>query len=192
MAACIAALAAQHDLATADGVELSASEGIGRFNRAATAAIVSIMSKMGISTMQSYHSAQIFEAVGLAPELIDRCFAGTVSRVGGMGIDDVQRELDERYDAALALNESPAPSQLPTLGLTKWRPLDGGEDHLIDPQTIFFAAERGASRRRLGVRGVRRACTNRDASCACATCSTSMRQGARRCRSMPSRARAPS
>ena len=133
----IAALAAQHDLATADGVELSASEGIGRFNRAATAGIVSIMSKMGISTMQSYHSAQIFEAVGLAPELIDRCFAGTVSRVGGMGIDDVQRELDERYDAALALNESPAPSQLPTLGLTKWRPLDG-EDHLIDPQTIFL------------------------------------------------------
>ena len=87
--------------------------------------------------MQSYHSAQIFEAVGLAPELVDRCFSGTVSRVGGMGLAELQRELDEQVDAAERIAHSPAPDQLPTLGLTKWRPL-GGEDHLIDPQTVYL------------------------------------------------------
>lgn len=60
-----------------------------------------------------------------------------MSRVGGMGVEDVEREQNERYDAALAILKSPAPDQLPTLGLTKWRPL-GGEDHLIDPQTVYL------------------------------------------------------
>ena len=92
---------------------------------------------MGISSVQSYHSAQIFEAVGFTPEFVNAYFAGTVSRVGGMGVEDVEREQNERYDAALAILKSPAPDQLPTLGLTKWRPL-GGEDHLIDPQTVYL------------------------------------------------------
>ena len=94
------------------------------------------MSKMGISTAQSYHSAQIFEAVGLDEAFVNRYFSGTVSRLGGLGADDLQRELEERYDAAQAILKSPAPEELPTLGLTSWRPL-GGEDHLIDPQTIY-------------------------------------------------------
>lgn len=49
----------------------------------------------------------------------------------------VQRELNERYDSALALEKSPSPEQLPTLGVTAWRPL-GGEEHLINPQTIYL------------------------------------------------------
>ncbi len=116
---------------------MTAEQGIANYNKAATAGIVSIMSKMGISTVQSYHSAQIFEAVGFTPEFVNAYFAGTVSRVGGMGVEDVEREQNERYDAALAILKSPAPDQLPTLGLTKWRPL-GGEDHLIDPQTVYL------------------------------------------------------
>ena len=133
----IARLAADGDLTAADGTPLTAEQGVANYNRAACAGIVAIMSKMGISTVQSYHSAQIFEAVGLAPEFVDRYFAGTVSRVGGMGVAEVQLEQDKRYDDALALLKSPAPDQLPSLGLTKWRPL-GGEDHLIDPQTIYL------------------------------------------------------
>ena len=133
----IAQMAQAGDLTAADGTPLTAEEGIANYNRAVTAGIVSIMSKMGISTVQSYHSAQIFEAVGLAPALVDRYFAGTVSRVGGLDIADVQREQDKRYDDAMALDRTPAPDQLPSLGLTKWRPL-GGEDHLIDPQTIYL------------------------------------------------------
>ena len=128
---CIRGLAARGDL------DVSAEEGIANYNRAVTAGIVSIMSKMGISTVQSYHSAQIFEAVGFTPEFVNAYFAGTVSRVGGMGVEDVEREQNERYDAALAILKSPAPDQLSTLGLTKWRPL-GGEDHLIDPQTVYL------------------------------------------------------
>ena len=128
---CIRGLAAHGDL------DVSAEEGIANYNRAVTAGIVSIMSKMGISTVQSYHSAQIFEAVGFNDEFIDRYFAGTVSRVGGMGIADVEREENKRYDDALAILKTAAPDQLPTLGLTKWRPVVG-EDHLIDPQTIYL------------------------------------------------------
>ena len=129
--ACIRDLAARGDL------DVTAEQGIANYNKAATAGIVSIMSKMGISTVQSYHSAQIFEAVGFTPEFVNAYFAGTLSRVGGMGVEDVEREQNERYDAALAILKSPAPDQLPTLGLTKWRPL-GGEDHLIDPQTVYL------------------------------------------------------
>lgn len=128
---CIRGLAARGDL------DVSAEEGIANYNHAVTAGIVSIMSKMGISTVQSYHSAQIFEAVGFNDEFIDRYFAGTVSRVGGMGITDVEREENKRYDDALAILKTAAPNQLPTLGLTKWRPVVG-EDHLIDPQTIYL------------------------------------------------------
>ena len=110
-------------------------EAIRNYNGAIVAGIVSIMSKMGISTMQGYHAAQVFEAVGLSDELIARHFTGTVSRIGGLGIDDVQRECDERRAQMLALRTSPAPDQLPSSGITSWRPL-GGEEHLINPLTI--------------------------------------------------------
>ena len=128
---CIEALAERGDL------DVTAEEGIANYNRAVTAGIVSIMSKMGISTVQSYHSAQIFEAVGFTEEFTDKYFVGTVSRIGGMGVAEVEREQSERYDSALAILKSPAPTELPTLGLTKWRPL-GGEEHLIDPQTVYL------------------------------------------------------
>ncbi|MEE8716566.1 MAG: glutamate synthase large subunit [Coriobacteriales bacterium] len=105
------------------------------YDHAVVSGIVSIMSKMGISTMQGYHSAQIFEAVGLSDELVDRCFTGTVSRVGGLGVDDLQRECDERYDEMLAMLASPAPDELSSSGITKWRPV-GGEEHLITPKVV--------------------------------------------------------
>ena len=130
-------LADEGDLVAKDGHALSADEAIANYNRAAVAGIVSIMSKMGISTVQSYHSAQIFEAVGLAPSLTERYLTGTVSRVGGLDVHDIERELDERFDAARGHAASPAPNALPSLGLTAWRPV-GGEDHLIDPDTIYL------------------------------------------------------
>lgn len=134
---CIRSMAARGDLSASDGRALTADEAVANYNRAAVAGIVSIMSKMGISTAQSYHSAQIFEAVGLSDEVVDRYFTGTVSRVGGLTLADLQRDQDARYDRALAWRRGPAPDQLPSLGLTKWRPV-GGEDHLIDPQVIYL------------------------------------------------------
>ena len=127
---CIRDLCARGELA------MAASEACENYNRAAGAGIVSIMSKMGISTMQGYHSAQIFEIIGLADELVERHFTFTATRVGGLDVADLQRTLDERYDAASALAASPSPAQLPTLGLTKWRP--GAEEHLIDANAIYL------------------------------------------------------
>lgn len=125
------------DLAAKGSLQVSAEQGIENYNKAATAGIVSIMSKMGISTIQSYHSAQIFEIVGFKEDFVEKHFTGTTSRVGGLGIDDIQREENQRFDDAVALLKSSAPNQLPSLGLTKWRPL-GGELHLINPETIYL------------------------------------------------------
>lgn len=109
---------------------------IARYNKAVVSGIVSIMSKMGISTMQGYHAAQVFEAVGLSDELVNRHFTGTVSRIGGLTLDDLQRECDERYELALAQALSPSPEQLPSAGITSWRPQ--GEEHLITPRVIHL------------------------------------------------------
>ena len=124
------------DLCGRGELSLAPEEACANYDRAVTAGIVSIMSKMGISTMQGYHSAQIFEVLGLSDELVEKCFTFTATRVGGLAADDLQRELDARHAAATALAASPAPGQLPTLGLTKWRP--SGEEHLIDPKAIYL------------------------------------------------------
>ena len=124
------------DLTASSGDALTADEAIANYNHAAVAGIVSIMSKMGISTVQSYHSAQIFEAVGLTESLVERYVTGRLTR-GRLGVTDVERELNERFDAAAQQQLAPAPNALPSLGLTKWRPV-GGEDHLIDPDTIYL------------------------------------------------------
>lgn len=107
------------------------------FRRAVTSGIVGIMSKMGISTLQGYHSAQIFEIVGFAPVFVEHNFAGTTSRVGGLSALDIEHEANARFDEARALATSPAPHQLTSSGLTKWRPL-GGEEHTINPETIYW------------------------------------------------------
>lgn len=118
-------------------INVAAQEGIAHYNEALLKGIVAIASKMGISTIQGYHSAQIFEALGLSAEVIDACFAGTTSRIGGLGFDDIEREVNARYDAAIALAQSPAPNQLPSSGITKWRPL-GGEEHMLEPEVIYY------------------------------------------------------
>ncbi len=125
------------DLCEKGAIDLPAEEAQANYNRAVTAGITSIMSKMGISTMQGYHSAQIFEILGLADEVVDEYFTSTATRIGGLTVADIQREQNGRYDAALALAKTPAPDQLPTLGITKWRPQDG-EEHLIDPKTVYL------------------------------------------------------
>ena len=129
---CIRDLAAKGALG-----DLDADTAVANYDKAVTAGITSIMSKMGISTFQGYHSAQIFEIIGLADSLVDRYFTSTTTSVGGLSVADVQRVQSSRYDEALALAKSPAPNQLPTMGLTKWRPL-GGEEHLIEPKAIYL------------------------------------------------------
>ena len=93
--------------------------------------LLKTISKMGISTIQSYRGAQIFEAVGLERELIDRHFTGTASRIGGVGLDVLATEALERHARAY-----PAPEDdlLPVGGVYAWR--RDGEHHMWNPETI--------------------------------------------------------
>ena len=68
--------------------------------KAACKGVIKIMSKMGVSTVASYTGAQIFEAVGLARDLVDEYFTGTVSRIGGVGLDVLAQEVAERHRMA--------------------------------------------------------------------------------------------
>ena len=125
------------DLCERGELDVDGDTAVANYDKAVTAGITCIMSKMGISTMQGYHSAQIFEILGLDDAFVDECFTHTSTRIGGLDAAGVQRELNERYDKAIALDKTPAPDQLPTLGVTSWRPIDG-EEHLINPQTIYL------------------------------------------------------
>ena len=106
--------------------------------------VVKIASKMGVSTLQSYQSAQIFEAVGIRQDVIDRYFTNTVSRVGGIGLEEMAAAVARNHDRAFdPLGQETDPT-LDSPGVHKAR--SGGEDHLYDPRTIHLlqqAARRG-------------------------------------------------
>ncbi|MGA1374970.1 MAG: glutamate synthase large subunit [Steroidobacteraceae bacterium] len=103
------------------------------FAKAATKGVVKVMSKMGISAVQSYHGAQVFEAVGLRQDVIDEYFTGTASRVGGIGLDTIAAEVLMRHNAAFP--DRPAGEQaLPTGGQYQWRA--DGEFHVFNPESI--------------------------------------------------------
>src|SRR3954469_24542221 len=93
--------------------------------------LLKTISKMGISTIQSYCGAQIFEAVGLERTLIDRHFTGTASRIGGIGLDVLAREALDRHGRAYPLPEG---DLLPVGGIYAWR--RDGERHMWNPETI--------------------------------------------------------
>ncbi len=98
--------------------------------------VLKIMSKMGISTMASYRGAQIFEAIGLSRELVDRHFAGTPSQIDGVGIDVIAQEVAQRHaDAYPISGQPPAHRRLNVGGEYQWR--REGEEHLFDPETVF-------------------------------------------------------
>ncbi|MFI7588950.1 glutamate synthase large subunit [Spongisporangium articulatum] len=98
--------------------------------------VLKVMSKMGISTVASYRGAQVFEAIGLGPELVDTYFTGTTSQLGGVGIDVIAAETAMRHALAYPADGlQPAHRRLPTGGEYQWR--REGEEHLFDPETVF-------------------------------------------------------
>jgi glutamate synthase (NADPH/NADH) large chain len=103
------------------------------FTKALNKGIVKVLSKMGISTVQSYHGAQVFEAIGLHPDVIDRYFAGTSSRVGGITLPVIAEEVARRHERAY-------PSRpVVKLGLEpggQYQYRSDGEHHLFNPETI--------------------------------------------------------
>ncbi|HLP26962.1 MAG TPA: glutamate synthase-related protein, partial [Acidobacteriota bacterium] len=105
------------------------------FVKAASKGVIKVMSKMGISSVQSYRGAQVFEALGLRQDVIDHYFTWTPSRVGGIGLDVIAQEVLLRHRAAYP--ERPVDGHvLPPGGLYKWR--NEGEAHLFTPEAIHL------------------------------------------------------
>ena len=107
-----------------------------KYIKASGKGVLKIMSKMGVSTVASYTGAQIFEAIGLGSALIDEYFAGTVSRLGGIGLEEVAAEVAARHATAHPKNpEHRAHRKLDLGGEYQWR--REGEYHLFNPETVY-------------------------------------------------------
>ena len=104
------------------------------FVKAATKGLLKVMSKMGISTQQSYRGAQIFEAVGLDRGLVDEFFARTPSRIGGIGLDGVAEETLRRHEHAWPQTNVPQTLELDVGGRYAWR--RKGEAHVLAPDVV--------------------------------------------------------
>jgi len=112
---------------------VSHEKAVKNYIKAATKGVVKILSKMGISTIQSYRGAQIFEALGLREDVINEYFTWTPSRIGGIGLDVIAEETLKHHNRAFSEQDG-AEKELDSGGEYQWR--KDGEDHLFSPQTI--------------------------------------------------------
>ena len=106
------------------------------YNHAVLSGIVKIASKMGISTIQSYQGSQIFEAIGVSQDVIDKYFTGTVSRVGGITIEDIEENVEKLHSEAFDPLGLTTDLTLDSVGAHKMR--SQGEEHRYNPQTIHL------------------------------------------------------
>jgi glutamate synthase (NADPH/NADH) large chain len=127
------ALDTVRDLARAGEIKLDEEEAQTRYIGSVNEGLLKVMSKMGISTIQSYRGAQIFEAVGIDRDVIQRWFTGTPSRVEGVGLGELGREVLERHQRGFGPEARPGEG-LPVGGRYQWR--RRGEDHKWNPATI--------------------------------------------------------
>jgi len=109
-------------------------QAVTRYRQAVKKGVVKVMSKMGISTLHSYRGAQIFEAIGLEKRFIDRYFTKTSSRIGGVGLAEIARDVIHNHRRAFARIEM-SPPPLDEGGQYQWR--RDGEYHLFNPETVF-------------------------------------------------------
>ncbi len=122
-----------HDLTREGVLNIDYEQAVKGYNKAVVKGIVKVMSKMGISTIKSYRGAQIFEAIGISREVIDTYFTWTDSRIGGIGLDVIAKEVEMRHRKAfpeLQLNGH----ILDEGGQYKWR--KDGEYHMYNPKTV--------------------------------------------------------
>jgi glutamate synthase (NADPH/NADH) large chain len=107
-------------------------EAYSNFQKAVGNGLLKVMSKMGISTLQSYQSSQIFEALGIGSDVVEKCFRGTISRIEGLSFDDIAKEVLVRHQLAYE-NES---KELQVGGVYQWK--RRGEKHLFSPEVIHL------------------------------------------------------
>ncbi len=123
-------------LAREGTLEVAPEKAVANLIKALGKGVLKVMSKMGISTIASYRGAQTFEVIGLAHEVVDRYFAGTTSRLGGVGLDVIAAEVAARHHDAYPASGNPqAHRRLNVGGEYQWR--RDGEEHLFDPETVF-------------------------------------------------------
>src|SRR5690606_24475630 len=118
----------------ADARPPSEKQAVKNYFKAIGDGILKVISKMGISTLQSYQGAQVFEAVGLAREFVDKYFTGTASRLDGIGLEVVAEEARRRHAAAFPERDAEYNLDLDAGGRFLWR--RNGEHHLFNPMTI--------------------------------------------------------
>ncbi|KAI5286795.1 glutamate synthase [NADH] [Ascosphaera aggregata] len=114
--------------------KLSNSQVIANYKASVDGGILKVMSKMGISTLSSYKGAQIFEALGIDDSVVDRCFAGTASRIKGITFEKIAQDAFAVHDKGFPTRKIELIEGLPETGEYHWR--DGGEPHINDPVSI--------------------------------------------------------
>ena len=113
---------------------IDASEAVENFNKAIGKGILKIMNKIGISTLHSYRASQIFEALGLKKTFVDKYFPNTPSRIGGIGLVVLDKDIQKRFDKAFALENYQSILDLDIGGDFRWR--RNGEKHMFNPTTV--------------------------------------------------------
>ncbi len=114
---------------------ISAEEGVEIYIKACVKGMLKVLTKMGISTIRSYHGAQIFEAIGLRKEFVDKYFTHTPTRIEGIGFDEVAQENNLRHASAFGATALYADS-LESGGIFQCKA--GGEEHMYNPETIYM------------------------------------------------------
>ncbi|SFW33932.1 glutamate synthase (ferredoxin) [Sinomicrobium oceani] len=121
-------------VANEDIVAESAEKAVKNFNKAIGKGIVKIMNKIGISTLHSYRGSQIFEALGLNKKFVDKYFCNTATRVEGIGLYEIEKEIRKRYDKAFEKEKIAADLSLDIGGDYRWR--RNGERHMFNPASV--------------------------------------------------------
>ena len=124
------------ELVSLNMLDKDAGAAIDDYDRAILGGIVKIASKMGISTIQSYQAAQIFECVGISSRVIDRYFTDTVSRVEGIGMEEIDEGVEWKHDQAFEPLGLGIDTTLNAVGTHKLRSGPAAEDHMYNPLTI--------------------------------------------------------
>ena len=107
-----------------------------KYKKALEKGLLKIMSKIGISTLASYKGAQTFEALGISQKVVDISFKGTITRIGGLTFEDLQKENELRYYRSISTSISPKNPSLQDAGVYRWR--KKGEYHVFNPTTIHL------------------------------------------------------
>ncbi len=115
-------------------IEMDYKEARKNYIKAVDKGLLKVFSKMGISTLRSYHGAQIFEAIGVSKDVVEKYFTGTVSKIGGIGLPEICKETTMFHNEAYKADNSPEPFRFENTGNYAWRKY--GEHHAWNPQTI--------------------------------------------------------